>query len=95
MSDLTDRLRAASVEYTFVEGAILTEAADRIEHLEQWKAEALTVLAEWENVWEAAGKPGPLGSSKALATMYHIEQARNEIAELHVDKYDLRKGRYD
>lgn len=51
-------------------------AADRIEELERWKAEALTVLAEWENVWEMAGKPGPLGSSKALSTMHEIERLR-------------------
>ncbi|MEZ5409566.1 MAG: hypothetical protein R2761_16170 [Acidimicrobiales bacterium] len=35
--------------------------------LRRWKAEALEVLAAWELVWEAAGRPGPLGGSKAQA----------------------------
>lgn len=53
-------------------GPYPTEAAwDRamfnrtIERLLAWKAEAMTVLAEWEKVWELAGRPGPLGRSKA------------------------------
>ena len=35
--------------------------------LRRWKAEATTVLEEWEAVWEAAGRPGQLGGSKAEA----------------------------
>lgn len=45
---------------------ILT-AADTIETLRRWKAEAMTVLDEWEATWEAAGRPGHLGQSKAVA----------------------------
>jgi hypothetical protein len=40
-------------------------ALDELDRLRWWKAEALTVLAEWERVWETAGRPGALGSSKA------------------------------
>lgn len=46
---------------------LLTAAADELEHLAQWKAEAVEVLNAWEQVWDAAGRPGPLGSSKAEA----------------------------
>lgn len=37
------------------------------EFLVRWREEALVVLAEWETVWIAAGKPGRPGSSKAEA----------------------------
>lgn len=38
-----------------------------LERLRAWKTEALQVLGEWEQVWEAAGRPGRLGESKAKA----------------------------
>ena len=38
---------------------------DEIDSLRRWKSEALQVLDQWEQVWIAAGCPGPLGSSKA------------------------------
>lgn len=40
---------------------------DELDRLRAWKAEALAVLGEWEFVWEAAGRPGALGESKARA----------------------------
>jgi len=43
-----------------------------MESLRRWKAEATTVLAEWEQVWEALGHPGFLGESKAAASLRHI-----------------------
>lgn len=47
---------------------------DRIDRLEGWKAQALSVLNDWDKAWVAAGHPGPLGSSKALATAAEIER---------------------
>ncbi len=41
--------------------------ADELAQLRAWKAEAMEVLGQWERVWEAAGRPGPLGGSKAEA----------------------------
>lgn len=38
-----------------------------LQRLRQWKAEATEVLTAWEQVWEAAGRPGRLGESKAKA----------------------------
>jgi len=48
---------------------LLTAAANELERLRQWKAEAMEVLGQWEQVWEAAGQPGPLGGSKAEAVL--------------------------
>lgn len=38
------------------------------ERLRRWKAEATEVIAEWEKVHEALGRPGRLGQSKAAAS---------------------------
>ena len=40
--------------------------------LEDWKESAMTVLSEFEAAWEAAGKPGQLGSSKAASLREYI-----------------------
>lgn len=39
-----------------------------IERLTHWKAEAMAILDEWEEVWKALGSPGGLGESKARAS---------------------------
>jgi len=53
----------------------MTEAEAELANLRRWKAEATEVLDAWEKVWVTAGKPGPLGSSKAQAVL--------ELLELH------------
>jgi hypothetical protein len=45
--------------------------------LRQWKREATTVLVAWEAVWEAAGRPGRLGQSKAAAMLEWVEARRD------------------
>lgn len=45
--------------------------------LRQWKREAITVLTAWEAVWEAAGRPGRLGQSKAEAMLKWVEDRAN------------------
>jgi len=51
----------------------LEEQAARVlgelDRLRAWKAEATAVLELWEQVWEAAGRPGQLGASKALSVL--------------------------
>lgn len=60
-------------------GAIIEviDLADRLREentrLRTWKAESLTVLAEWESTWEACGSPGFLGQSKAKAVRLLFE----------------------
>ena len=64
----------------------LAEAqAARITELERWKAEALVVLGQWDEVWEALGRPGPLGSSKAVEalTEAHRLRATDPPADVH------------
>ena len=41
------------------------ELIDEIESLRRWKAEAIVVIDQWEEVWVAAGRPGPVGAFKA------------------------------
>lgn len=43
------------------------------DRLAAWKAEAMTVLGQWDRVWEAAGKPGLLGGSTAEATLSRVK----------------------
>lgn len=45
------------------------EPDTELEQLRRWKAEAIITLATWEQVWLAAGQPGPLGTSKAANTL--------------------------
>jgi hypothetical protein len=54
-------------------------AADEIERLRRWKSEALKVIDEWEMTWEAAGRPGPLGASKAVNVIGKINRLRAEV----------------
>jgi hypothetical protein len=56
----------------------LTTALDEIDSLRRWKQESLEVLASWEQVWIAAGSPGPLGSSKADSVRRVLEN-RQEV----------------
>lgn len=51
-----------------------TELLDEVERLRAWKREALAVLAAWDQVWEALGRPGGLGESKAAASVREVER---------------------
>jgi hypothetical protein len=53
------------------------EMLDELDRLRRWKAEATAVITEWEAVWEAAGRPGRLGESKARATRDEINRRLN------------------
>ena len=72
--------------------------------LRDWKASAMTVLAEWEKAWDALGRPGALGESKAeavrasvLAARDDVEAARAEVekarTEIEATKGALARGR--
>lgn len=50
--------------------------AATIDRLAGWKESAMSVLAEWDRAWEAAGRPGHLGQSRAEATRQWIEAHR-------------------
>lgn len=78
MCDEIDRLRLALAW----QENISQGRGEENERLRRWQAEAMTVLSEWEAVWEAAGSPGPLGGSKAAAVSVLIEQLWLENTKL-------------
>jgi hypothetical protein len=49
------------------DGDRVIAAANELDRLRAWKAEALYIIEQWDKVWELAGCPGPLGSSKAAS----------------------------
>ena len=51
---------------------ILKKLQKEIKTLRRWKKEACIVFNDWDKAWEAAGKPGQLGSSKAKSTYEYI-----------------------
>jgi hypothetical protein len=50
-----------------------------LQDLVRWKDEALTVLSAWEKVWQAAGRPGPLGRSMAENTAAEIARLKSDL----------------
>ena len=56
-------------------------ARKEIERLRRWKAEATTVLVEWDAVWECAGK-GTLGESKQRGVVAELGRLDDEIERL-------------
>ena len=48
--------------------------ADELADLRRWKTEATAVLEQWDRVWDAAGRPGPLGGSKAANVLLWIQE---------------------
>jgi hypothetical protein len=68
-------------------------AVDRIETLEAWKDEALRALSQWDEVWVAAGKPGPLGTPKAEGVRLRIgalEEALGNILYAEEEEINCR-----
>lgn len=53
-----------------------------VTRLRRWKAEASAVLSGWERVYDALGKPGPLGESKAKASEAEVLRLLSRVAEL-------------
>jgi len=61
--DLLNHLNRLQMKPETILGVMVAHA----QQLENWKESATFILTEWDSVWEAAGKPGQLGSSKAAA----------------------------
>ena len=64
---------------------LLREAAARIKSLEGWKAEALLVLGEWDDVFIALDEPGELGDSKAAGALEAVRELMSENEEMRMD----------
>lgn len=63
----TCRKQAANRRRKDRDAARIAELEDEVRKLTRWKAEAIGVIAGWEEVWEAAGRPGDLGETKSVA----------------------------
>ena len=74
MADRTQRIYSDLGELVQAEPEWATA---EIERLRSWKAEATEVLGSWEEVWEALGRPGRLGESKAAAVLRAVKNGRN------------------
>jgi len=57
------------------------ELVREIQRLKRWKAEALQVLNQWDEAWQAAGCPGQLGESIPMATAAEISRLRATLAD--------------
>lgn len=66
-------------------GELLAE----VDHLRAWKAEAMAVHVEWEATWQAAGRPGRLGGSKAVGVREEVERLRAALAAAERDREQL------
>lgn len=58
---------------------------DEIEALRRWKAEATHVLSQWDDVWQAAGSPGPLGTSNAAAVRGVLDRLREKAERTKIE----------
>ena len=58
--------------------AVVEQLIELVDDDARWKAEALEVLAEWDECWDAAGRPGQLGESKAVAVRRLLEHWRDQ-----------------
>lgn len=45
----------------------------------RWIHEATQLLAAWDEVWVALGKPGPLGSQKHVESLRAVHQMQKEL----------------
>lgn len=63
------------------------DAVDEVDVLRAWKREALEVLAGWDEVWEALGRPGPLGHRKSALVLEQVEAIKAIVVEEH-DHHD-------
>lgn len=77
-------------------GARIDELVAEHERLHRWKREASEVMSKWEAVWEALGRPGKLGRSKAEGALAEVENLRAASARAitlwqaaHPDRADI------
>jgi hypothetical protein len=73
------------------EPGILATAADQEElrRLRAWKAEATEVIAMWDAIWEALGRPGPLGRPKSECVAREVYRMRHHSALLNRISWNL------
>ena len=81
--DKDSHLGMGDIRMTFATQEDVVDTMERLETerniLRQWKAEAMIVMSEWESTWEAAGSPGRIGQSKAVALREYILESAKPI----------------
>lgn len=55
-------------------GAELHALLDEVDRLRRWQAEATEALTGWDAVWDALGRPGPLGELRWRAVLHEIRR---------------------
>lgn len=70
----------------------ITGALNEIDTLRRWKHECVGVLEGWEETYQAAGSPGPLGGKKSENLRNEIDRLRRENARLYARIEELEGG---
>jgi hypothetical protein len=65
------------------------DQVDELERLRAWKESAVQVLNEWDLVFDALGRPGPLGGSKAASALTEVRRLRTAGEQLGTDAHGL------
>ena len=79
----------------WADGSKPEASGDDLARLAAWKSEAIEVIAAWEQVWDALGRPGRLGQSKAAAALAVIvaddtvQVPRAVLMDLHAAAKDI------
>jgi hypothetical protein len=76
--------REISGEPPYFEQAVAAE----IDRLRRWKAEATTVIAEWDAVWESIGRPG-LGETRAAAVLAVVAASHDVLCDPAADPREI------
>lgn len=71
---ILDPIRWALCDYHDGINVGLAMAAPEIERLRDWKESALVQLSAWDEVFEALGRPGPLGRSMQENALVEIQR---------------------
>ena len=77
-----DRIRERAIE-----SIVAARVADR-DALVRWKAEALQVLAAWDDVWKALGSPG-LGEFKPASALGRHQRAGGHVTDTTLTDTEL------
>jgi len=73
---------------------VARESDDDVRRLTRWKSEATTVIAQWETVYDALGRPGVLGDSKAEAASRHAMALTDEVFRLRIALTDIARSTF-
>lgn len=102
VDDLAQEIRRVDGDHIMGAGllaeALMPFIEGELARLEGWKFEAMVVLGKWDEVFEALGKPGAIGASKADASLAEVNrrvlEAKRIRLELEGVRSELADARY-